>query len=902
MNREGKSREALNDAVRRFHRSELFLGTKTSKNGGPSEGADRSDWRDFVPVDGIGAEFRGAPWLGSCRLLGEPNTIEAYEAGNAGWAVTAAHGVEGESQITVEHFIFRASHWEPSARFVFRPGWWRGFDGLDRGRFYARRMFVPPADLSDDEQAIMSHIRESGLDPRNAAHFFTSTDEVFLATTAPPSPSTTDGGLSFAAIGIDEVSAALDTSRVTDRSGLVVARLIILGDHAWVLAHKTQPAVGAASSGRPSWWPSDIGWPGAGAQERCGIVLFKLIRLAGFGWRIEARIEVLPPESANPALELVPESEASPSTAFASTPAARQQVRESVGLVAASASREPGGVSVIAVAIGALVVACSGMMTRALLHGGNQGYFYDAAQYFSLSQQILQGGLFAYQSEVRTYGYPLFLALCAVLSLPTQDAVWTFAVVVQWVLYMLACGFAARHFARLTHSRTFGLVLFAVTALNPYLLIDATEVLTESLSATTLYLAIVLCLPESIQLPLNPIRAIKERFGRTRSRRDFLPEARLVVSLAMGSFAVMVRPANLVMLAPLFFLWGIRWLFRSRLRWWAVPVVLVAFLLPLYPQAASNYRFDKRLSIMIRRSLYEEQLRFGLGLLKYGTFVIRGQPPQLNYVNTLLPKGTVERPPVLSATFPAYLATLGVHLFALFDQDYPFTYVTDRAAWHRWPSSILSFSLTFLAACGAWGSLARLRTARALDSTSFAFSACLLAAVAYVSVYAGVAVEGRFGHPLYLFLAPLMVFEVQAIGRHLAARNWKQLSLVAVLGAVSLIAWLALSRWLEIQNCGNVETLGRYSGPQRSAQYRRDRPGAAYSTRLGEHPVRSGGRQRWQSGPDRGRGVGPFSYRRAHPPGQQPKPARLWTCCAARDRGGHGRGSGDLHGGWFGRP
>ena len=58
------------------------------------------------------------------------------------------------------------------------------------------------------------------------------------------------------------------------------------------------------------------------------------------------------------------------------------------------------------------------------------------------------------------------------------------------------------------------------------------------------------------------------------------------------------------------------------------------------------------------------------------TAVIPGQPPEITYSNPRYrgdpsPGAFLRRDPI------GYVATLGVHLFAMFDPDFLFTYVTD---------------------------------------------------------------------------------------------------------------------------------------------------------------------------------------------------------------------------------
>ncbi len=304
----------------------------------------------------------------------------------------------------------------------------------------------------------------------------------------------------------------------------------------------------------------------------------------------------------------------------------------------------------------AAVSAAAAALAGLFFHAGFRGVLYDSYHYFVLSQIVSTEGPGNLFSRVRGYGYPLFAAAATGFTAPSAETTRALAAAAQVLIYLATSCYAARVAERLFGSRRFFLAIYAVMALNPIVLIRATELLSDALSASLVGL--------SLFVSLEPDHA---------SRRAFL------AFLAAG-LAVAVRPANLALLPAL----AILWLLRGRQ--YRQPVVRnlalggAAVVLTLLPQLHGNVKAYGEWSPLPAGNLYREQVRWGTGILKYATLVVPGQEPNLVYGNPLRPEGVAGPREFLRQRPLAYLKTLGAHAFAFVDQDLPFTYIVEPAA------------------------------------------------------------------------------------------------------------------------------------------------------------------------------------------------------------------------------
>jgi hypothetical protein len=431
----------------------------------------------------------------------------------------------------------------------------------------------------------------------------------------------------------------------------------------------------------------------------------------------------------------------------------------------------------------ALAVVGAVLIAVLVFRYGDQPVAFDAAGYVDLGQVIVNDGLGAFASELRTYGYPAMLAAIMLVVGQDLDNVQAAVLVVQLGLLIGAAWVGARRLGGMLDRPGLAPVIFAVTVLNPIVLCLTVQVLTDLPAAVLIYLSVVLSLPQ--RRPEGASRVI------------------LLAGCALfgAGFAVILRPASLAVAPVVGGIWLARALLVRDVPWLALPVALLAFAVPFAPQVWSNQRAFGVASPLIVTSLYANQLDWGLQYAKYATLVVPGVPNTLFYDNPFRPPPGWTVGQTLSARPLAYLATLAVHAFALVDQDFPLIYIRDVNPWYRWPVSVLSYLFLLGAAAGAV--LGLRGTARGISEAPsrqrFAVVALGVAALAVVAIYLPTAVESRFSLPLYLLLAAPCALALSWV----AARVPTAGPLAVSIGTLAVAVWVGLgaagSIWLQGQ-------------------------------------------------------------------------------------------------------
>jgi hypothetical protein len=417
-----------------------------------------------------------------------------------------------------------------------------------------------------------------------------------------------------------------------------------------------------------------------------------------------------------------------------------------------------------------------------LFFSGYQDLIYDAWGYAELARRISRAGLMGAASEVRTYGYPLFVALCNGFHPGGPRAVRAVVFVVQLVIYLAACAFGARVLGSAFRSARFGRRVYVASALNPFLLVRTTECLSDLLSAVLAYVAVLLAIP----------RGDPPESSRTVGLRAAL-------SFAAAALATVVRPSNAAVLAAVAVLWLARRALWRELRPAAAAGILAAALLPFVPQIAVNAKAFGRPRPLIVESLYAKQTAWGAAGLKYGGLLLPGEPPELHYDNPLY-RGEAGASDFGRRRPAAYAATLALHVFAMFDHDFLFTYPTVAHPWYRWPVSLLNYAFLFLVLAGVAVFLASARrTARERPAEAFAGLALILAAGASVALYVPTLVESRFAATAEFLLTPFLVVALETAGRWLAGRRWTALAAAGLAAVLFLAGAARLSSWIAAQ-------------------------------------------------------------------------------------------------------
>ncbi len=221
--------------------------------------------------------------------------------------------------------------------------------------------------------------------------------------------------------------------------------------------------------------------------------------------------------------------------------------------------------------------------------------FGDARGYYELSKIICQNGLFCFCDDqqtmdpvfhvlfdLRTYGYPLFVAFCSLFTSHETIAVQVVVFSAQLFIYLAVCHFVATNLEFRSGDPRFKRWLFICTALNPFLLIYTTELLTDLLSAVTIYLVLALVLKARLNR--------REEYDSTGPGRTRHPTAILFSASLLASFSAMVRPANVAIIGALLLIWCVTVALRKRVALMELFVIAVGLFIPLIPQLANNYR------------------------------------------------------------------------------------------------------------------------------------------------------------------------------------------------------------------------------------------------------------------------------------------------------------------------
>jgi hypothetical protein len=423
---------------------------------------------------------------------------------------------------------------------------------------------------------------------------------------------------------------------------------------------------------------------------------------------------------------------------------------------------------------------------------GGQGIYHDAYNYYLLAKLIGGAGVFGYAVspeastgyfplllKAKPNGYPLIAAVSGVLSTFDMESLRGVMFFVQLGALTGISWFGARRLGSIFRSNTLEVAFYAATVLNPLLLFFVVELMSDLLSAMFAYLAVVLALP----LP-------------GACRRDHVARD-LVWSFFVASLATTVRSGNVVIVAALLLIWAARWLWFRDVNWRVVPLAAVAAVIPFLPQFVANYLAFGIVTPLLAESGYAGDLDFGARILKYVTAVIPDQPVQWVYTNPLLPPDVLTAADFWRVQPLGYIGTLGLHLFALLDQDVPFVFVTDFQPWYRWPLAVLNYLFVATAMAGFTVGIRRGLVLRTHDPRFFALAATLLAGLACVVLYVPPHVENRYSLPLYPLWVAGSVYGLAMAWSVIRSRRWRSVSVMIASGFAFLAGCIAMSAWLE---------------------------------------------------------------------------------------------------------
>ncbi|MFN8633499.1 MAG: hypothetical protein U0893_06555 [Chloroflexota bacterium] len=439
-----------------------------------------------------------------------------------------------------------------------------------------------------------------------------------------------------------------------------------------------------------------------------------------------------------------------------------------------------------------LMLAAAALLAVALRQICDQPIVYDALGYVLMGKVFATGridgqALIDLGWIVRTCGYPVFLAPFTALAGANDDVLEWLVFAGQLAIDLAASWSFARRVALAFGDARWGRWTLAVVALNPFQLILTGLLLADFLSSASIAVAVALLLPP----------------------RETRPSARVlrdgVLALVCLSLAAEIRPANAVLLPVGGLLWAIQWLRAARgttgrlelgRLFGGLVLVGVATLVPMAPQIALNWMIYGVPHPFVVGSLYETQLRLGLpnlkviGLVPWGYFV----DPTANYQS---PFGTDQGdlPRAVSTVPLGVIGTYALHVFALLDQDYPFPYVREIDAWHRWPLSTVNY--LFLGAVVVGQVVGWRRWCR--PGSRLAWSVVLVMTLAYAGISLPTRVECRSGLPLFTLLAPAAAGGLLAVWGWYRQQAWRRLAGGLAVILLVMCASGALSVWMQAQ-------------------------------------------------------------------------------------------------------
>lgn len=384
-------------------------------------------------------------------------------------------------------------------------------------------------------------------------------------------------------------------------------------------------------------------------------------------------------------------------------------------------------------------------------------------------------------SDLRPYGYPLFLAWVLRIGKAVGLSFALSIFVAQTCLYLLVSWYLSTIIYN-RWSKSIGqyvlLGLFGNILIFPALGIALSDGFSLILQITIvsifarLYLLADKSSPVSVWLQL------------------------LVIGLLTG-FAVMVRPGNIHFLlfeavALVLYCGSRREMQASQFVVW-LAVAALGFAIAVAPQVIFNRAVFHANSFLPVYDLQGRQLLFGQQYLKYGTAVNDlGQGSAMPYMSPWANSATGTIAWYLRYPLPGAV-TLFAHIFGAVDFDYLFTYIHLNAHSWRCLSFLVSQGVVFWGLAG-WTRIYRAALAlekgeqreviRAFCIVSFAYLASWLA------VYAPSAVENRYAFPLVTLFLPIALWALATL-KSLRNAGW-----LCICFGIYLVFAGAVSSWL----------------------------------------------------------------------------------------------------------
>ncbi|MFJ7736041.1 hypothetical protein ACIQ2D_06805 [Lysinibacillus sp. NPDC097287] len=394
--------------------------------------------------------------------------------------------------------------------------------------------------------------------------------------------------------------------------------------------------------------------------------------------------------------------------------------------------------------------------------------YHDEVGYFNFAKDIQNLGLFEIQNELRTYLYSFIISLFLVVS-SSEDAFISKILmsIFQYGVYLYTIFFLAvksiERFKVENQKKVF-LFITGFGLLNPYLIQSTTLFLTDILATCFSVLAIVI-----VQFCDN-----------TKFRNNF-------IAFILIYSAIMIRPSSLIFLPIILVLIVykiVKYSERRKKRLFvecAFAAIISTFV--FLPQLYMNVTKFNDFTPLIHENLYENQSKWAVEMLKYGTVVIQDEQPQLYWANPIQSEEDIGIYELIYKDFFVFIFVYVVHVFGVLDWGYIDTYINDFYPISRILGSGFLYFIWILIFYGIFKVIRK-------KEIDFQFIGLLVSAICYTLFVASTAIESRFGYPIFLLLLP---FAGYTFVESRLTKRW-------IIGAISLIvAAFIISFLLDLQ-------------------------------------------------------------------------------------------------------
>ncbi|CAM3335578.1 MULTISPECIES: glycosyltransferase family 39 protein [Saccharibacillus] len=354
--------------------------------------------------------------------------------------------------------------------------------------------------------------------------------------------------------------------------------------------------------------------------------------------------------------------------------------------------------------------------------------FYDEVGYYYVGKHVTGTGLFNVNESLRTYFYPLIIA---VLSLFTDYQVSSVKIIVifsQYFIYLYTVYKVAKTFFGQKKAFGFWAVIF-FGFLNPYLIQATTLLLTDIFATCFVILAL-----------------LKLLSGDMDKNKTF------ILSFIFMGMAIMIRPSSLIFIFPMIIVILLKWYLFRKVK--ISSLIIGALFIPVmfFPQIYNNVKQFNEWSFLVHQDLYAFQSKLAATYLKYGTVIIPDEKAQLIFSVPFTVDPDMSIYGLLLDNPLKFIFVYVIHIFSALDWGYIDTYINDFYPLSRIIGSIFLYIFWFICFSGIYNAVKKRKEYE--KEAAFKFISLLIFSIMYLAFIGTTVVESRFGYPVFLLLLP----------------------------------------------------------------------------------------------------------------------------------------------------